>query len=297
MRQSTWAWARPTGQQGRQFLQPEGREAGQGGADEGQGQDVGDPAAKIAGRLDQAHGARPAQLVRQQIAGVPFREHMVDQHGRRGDGQALRPHGRAQHEIVRQLIGQHLEAARRLQGPRPQRHGGAQAGMRAQGLAHRHARGEARVDVQGRQLRPEARGRPAAIEAVGQAHARLLQRAHDARQAAQRQAHVAVADDENLAPGVGGHVDQVAELAVGPMLGRVGRHPDIHVRVFLMDPARYRQGRIGHVARAQDQLHRPGVVLGEQAEKVLVELGLLAVQGLQHCHGGTVPRLGAGPTG
>ena len=80
--------------------------------DQAQRQGVGDQAAPMAGRIDDADGARPAQLMGRPVRPGPGLGAVVD-HGQRriGDGPARCPHRPADLVIVGQKVGEGLEAA------------------------------------------------------------------------------------------------------------------------------------------------------------------------------------------
>ena len=186
-----------------------------------------------------------------------------------------------QHVIVREVIGDGLEAADRLQRVAPARDGGAE-GM-AQLLdprPHQGGRDEPFVDVHRAELRPELRARHAAVEARHHSGVPVLEATGDGRDVIRPDPHVGVGDDEGVVLGVAQQVRQVADLEVGADRAIVDDQRQLDGGEVADESIDHRDGRIVVVADAAENLEG-GVVLTAQRGEVVVELSVVAAQRLE----------------
>ena len=92
--------------------------------------------------------------------------------------------------------------------------------------------------------------------------------------------------------GGGHHVDQVADLPVGAVQRGIDHQGDVDRLEPLLQAPDHRDRRVGFLGDAEDDL-KAGVVLPAQRGQGCLQQRFVAVQGLQHCHGG--PDVGVGP--
>ncbi len=85
--------------------------------------------------------------------------------------------------------------------------------------------------------------------------------------------------------GGGQHVDQVGDLAVDAVHARIEDDGNVRLRMGPAQRLDRRQGRIGGVAGAADQLDRAGVILAEETLQIALKPDLLPVQRLQQGEG------------
>ncbi len=240
-----------------------------------------------AGRIDHADCARPAHLVAPQLGQVGLGALVGDRGGRHVARVARRSDGAAQVVVVGELVVQHLEPADLGQHMALEGHRSSEAGLgHVEPQAHDHVGQKLVVDAKRRQVRPNAAGRLAGIEASDEADARTMQPLHHMVQVVALHPDVAVGHDDDLIGDRARHVHQVGNLAVFPVNTAVHHQADVEVRIGPLQPADHRDGLVGVVMHPEDDLDRSGIILVAEAFQVLPQPVLNPVQGLQESDGG-----------
>ena len=118
-------------------------------------------------------------------------------------------------------IDQRFEPADSLQRAPPQRHRGTEAVLPAHGAGEQGAGQKGMGDLGGAELGGQAiRGGQPGVERRDEAGRRLLQRADQGVQVVGPDVQVGIGDDQDVVPGGGQHVDEVADLQVADRAGR-----------------------------------------------------------------------------
>ena len=118
----------------------------------------------------------------------------------------------------------------------------------------------------------------------------LAQERHDTAQVVALDDDIAVGEHDGVVAGARQHIDQVRYLAVGAVTALIGDKLD-PVGEFRVDLANGGGGRRQIALRAAHDLHRTAIVLPAEGGEAVGEIGLRAMQWLQHRHRGL--RVGA----
>ena len=226
--------------------------------------------------LTRADGAGPAQFMAEQFARSwlrprygprPWRESPGYSPGRarRGPSHNRRPDSRRR---------------RRSRRPRPgsgarERDGGTEAGRgQAQRGAQHHIGQESHRTCPSPPASTTACGRPCAgfagIKAGDEADAGRASASVTWRQPARRHGDIAVRQHQRVVPRRGQHVDQVGNLGIGAIAARASATMAVsQMRIVGLQRAHHRDGRIGFVMHAEHDLHRAGIILGEEAFQIV----------------------------
>ena len=151
-----------------------------------------------------------------------------------------------------------------------------------QGEPGRHAGQEGVVHARRAEARPQAGSADAAIKTGHRADAVGLQRRGHTVQVVRRDDDVAVGQHHHLARNAPREVDEIVDLAVAAVAGGVdhefGGQPgggagDVARAHGVDDLARDRRRGVGRVMHAEQDLHRPGVILPAKAQEIVAQPG------------------------
>ena len=125
-------------------------------------------------------------------------------------------------------------------------------------------------------------GGDAAVEAGRQPHPGLLQRPREMAEIAGIDPDIAVGNHHQLVTDQSRHVHEVGDLAVGAMLRGIDDQLEIGLRQIGHQAPDHGHRRVANVTNAEDDLHRPEIILAAEGEEIVVKPGLRAMQRLQH---------------
>ncbi len=200
-------------------------------------------------------------------------------HGRKRNAIATSRNAVAQLVVVGQAIHQRLEPANLGEPLAAHGHHRAQGKInRLEAPGLQHLAPEIRID--GDDLPPHRqRGRVCeAVEAVHQSRLRLLQRGDHLRQAIRRHAHIGVADDHDGVLRLARQLHQLGDLRIGAE--RWAAHDELRVAAgkLLHELANNLASPVFRLGHAQQNLNRPGVLLGEPASQAVFRGRIAALE-------------------
>ena len=201
-------------------------------------------------------------------------------------------HRFAERVIVGELVLDRLETADRFKRRAAQGDGGADARPRH---FQRHAGNdiwqEAVIDAHGAEAGPQTGHGQAAIEAGDKADAGLGQGIGQFAKIIGRDDDVAVGENHHVMSDMAREVDEIRDLAIGPVQVGIDDQRRGQADRRAVDPSgakvadnfpRHKGGGVGFVVDAEQDLHRTGVSLSAKAREVLVEALFGAIERLEH---------------
>ncbi len=249
-------------------------------------------------------GARPAQVAPPHFAKTAFRMGVADDEIGDGDFLARLAHRLAEHVIVGELVLDPLEAADGLERAPAQGDGRADARLRhIERHAGQHIGQKAVIHPHRAEPRPEAGKRSSAIKAGDEADVWALDRRRQPVEIIRLDRNVAVRQHDKRMLDAARQTDEIGDLAVGPVDRGVDRqlHAELRRRALDLSVARLRddaprdrRSRIVALVDAENDLHRPRIVLAAEAQQMLVKPCFSAIKWLQHRHAGRLRRRGGG---
>ena len=235
-------------------------------------------------------GARPAQVAPPHFAKTAFRMGVADDEIGDGDFLARLAHRLAEHVIVGELVLDPLEAADGLERAPAQGDGRADAWLRhVERHAGQHIGQKAVIHPHRAEPRPEAGERPSAIKAGDEADVRALDRRRQPVEIIRLDRNVAVRQHDKRMLDAARQTDEIGDLAVGPVDRGVDRqlHAELRRRALDLSVARLRddaprdrRSRIVALVDAENDLHRPRIVLAAEAQQMLIKPCFSAIKWL-----------------
>jgi hypothetical protein len=225
-----------------------------------------------------ADGARPAKLVRPDLAPVHRRRQAIHDDGTEGDALAGDAHDAvAELEVVREIIRERLEAADFFKLRAAGDHDGTEGEVeRLQACTLQHLAPEIGVNGDGLPAHGE-RGRIGeAIKTVHEADFGVAQWSDDVQQKIGGDEDIGVADDDDVVFGLALQLNEAGDLAVDAQRLRAQDERGIGTKMFLENLADNGAGWIIRGSHAKEDLNRRGVILGQPASQAAYDVGIQA---------------------
>src|SRR5262249_26890421 len=161
------------------------------------------------------------------------------------------------------------------------RNRGAETGLRdAEAQRNDHLGKKMGIDGDCREPRPEARSGDAVIKAGYRSDIWSFEFADYFGQIVRADLNGAVRNDQDLVAGERSHIDEVRDLAIGPVLARIACAGEQLVRKCGLQPLDHLHRRIISVMRTENDLDRTCVILIAERSELREQPRLRAVQWL-----------------
>ncbi len=234
-----------------------------------------------------ADGARPAELMRPDLAPVHRRRQAIHDDGTKGDALAGDSHDAvAELKIIGEIICERFEAADFFKLRAAGDHDGAESEVeRLEACALQDLTPEIGVDGDGLPMHRERRGIGEAIKTIHEPDFGIAQRSRDVQQKIGGHEDVGVADDGDVVFGAALQLDEAGDLAIDAQRLRAQDELGIGAGVFLEQLADDGAGRVVRGRHAEEYLGRRGVILGNPASQATEYVVIQALKRFEDGYG------------